>query len=552
MPSQANLRTSAKNPSVLEHFVSVPAGVSARNATNATRAAEKNKCDKLDSTPAKRACREREAYLLFGCPVARVPGADAPSRPLPMPFPTSGPLWVVRPSPTTLAGTPVTFELGASGAGLSIRRDYLLVSCEGPTIVLCDDFTRSTAASARLRVTCLIRDAGQYTVRAAHVFADNHGVGAASNTAPRPRLLHEITWPLAVHANGESAPAAAQSPSIVLPDTPCTRLGAAGRWVRRSLVCGDGGGVPTHGRAERRQQQQRPHALCDVPATESGWQWLPYSCYVQHADAIGGGRPLSALLSNRSLLFVGDSTNRFLWGALINLIEPNATRRFHQVGYGCMLSPAGSGSFLGGCDRFAISTARIRGVTLTSTQPATRVGMSSKGCTRKLEPAVELDELLARTRFDAAVLQFKSLGSMCEHSGKGSQRSERRFDEVMASVRKHQPRVPVLRRGAISWSPWSLQKGHCVSLQLCDGFEAQLSVAAARQPSTDPPARFANAPSPPLVDLPMMHITKPLYAVTHSAGVHAMPRVNTLLAHLLAAQVIYLLGGSFAPFGEVG
>ena len=32
-----------------------------------------------------------------------------------------------------------------------------------------------------------------------------------------------------------------------------------------------------------------------------------------------------------------------------------------------------------------------------------------------------------------------------------------------------------------------------------------------------------------------------LYAVAHSAGVHAMPGVNTLLAHLLAAQVVELL-----------
>ena len=37
--------------------------------------------------------------------------------------------------------------------------------------------------------------------------------------------------------------------------------------------------------------------------------------------------------------------------------------------------------------------------------------------------------------------------------------------------------------------------------------------------------------------LPMLHITKPLSAVAVSAGVHATPRVNALLAHMVVAEL---------------
>ena len=35
----------------------------------------------------------------------------------------------------------------------------------------------------------------------------------------------------------------------------------------------------------------------------------------------------------------------------------------------------------------------------------------------------------------------------------------------------------------------------------------------------------------------MLHITKPLSAVAVSAGVHATPRVNALLAHMVVAEL---------------
>lgn len=229
---------------------------------------------------------------------------------------------------------------------------------------------------------------------------------------------------------------------------------------------------------------------------------------------------------------------RFLWGALINIMEPNATRRFHQFGYGCMISPTlrGSGEFLGACDRFIISTAQLaHNITLTSTQPSTKAGIAHKGCGekafRKLDPASELDALLSTRRFDVALLQDQSLGQICDDA---ESKYERTPEDILASIRRHQPTMPVLRRGAISWSPWSLSKGHCVSLQKLDAAEATLRRKAGR--------RKADA-EPPLTVLPMLHITKPLYALARSSGVHAMPSVNLLFAHLVSAQVTKLLAG---------
>ena len=222
----ASLQAGAKIPGALDKgATSIGAAARNNNATaagsNATHQhAEKSKCDKLDSTPAKRACREREAYLLFGCPATRGDAMHyAPSRTLPLPTPRGAPngrpapLWVVRPSPTVVAGAAVTFELGAGGLGLRMRRDYLLVSCEGPTIVLCDDYSQASPAAAaaaaaapalaaaglpaapaapaatRLLVTCRIRDAGVYTVRAAHVFSGEcHGIPTCARDS-HPRLF---------------------------------------------------------------------------------------------------------------------------------------------------------------------------------------------------------------------------------------------------------------------------------------------------------------------------------------------------------------------------
>ena len=131
---------------------------------------------------------------------------------------------------------------------------------------------------------------------------------------------------------------------------------------------------------------------------------------------------------------------------------------------------------------------------------------------------------------------------------------------------------PIPAGGAIAWSPWSLTTGHCVSLQRLDAAEARSRAATlaggagggaggASRPTTTTttttmtmtaavahtaaaPAEVAPAggQAPPAGGqaealLPMLHITKPLSAVAVSAGVHATPRVNALLAHMVVAEL---------------
>ena len=103
--------------------------------------------------------------------------------------------------------------------------------------------------------------------------------------------------------------------------------------------------------------------------------------------------------------------------------------------------------------------------------------------------------------------------------------------------------MPILRRGAIAWSPWALAPGHCVSLQRLDGIE-RLSQQAEADATSAKARAHADAAAGVLgttVDgplprarslLPMLHITKPIFAVVKSDGVHATPQVNALLAHM--------------------
>ena len=717
-----------------------------RNASSSIAGGAKKKlgkCDVLLTISAKRACREAEANRLYGCRTQPLDNATAPhSRPLPSS--NVARLWVERPLTTSVpAGSSVSFLL-ASSAPLQLGRDYFLTACVGPTIALCDRY--SQAAHGRLRVTCTVHDPGSYVVRAAHVFANGRGWGAASSSMPRARLLREISWPLLVtpaavtphvtpaavttHVTREPTREPPQWPqpsaSFHLPSRACRTSYAEGRWIRRELVCPSGDDGDSSRISETLDEgvdgtttaSASVHPLCAVPPSESGWQWVPFECYVAFA---GSPRALlTRALANRTVLFVGDSTMRFLWGAVANLLEPNATRRFVQFGYGCMVSPSivGTGQFLGGCDRFDVTTVRIAGTTLIYTQPTTRLASAAKGCERSVTQANALDRMLKRPthRLDAALVQHSLLGTLCEPQGRqhggaaaggaagagggrrlSSSRSRheskhhhahrdvrpagpaktssthtppsvsatttnapphasstppegrsvaaaatsaaashaaaatssaaahataatsapqtaddyaafpqlinpfRDAAAVEALIYRWQPMVPVLRRGAISWSPWALAPGHCVSLQRLDQVEklskaaataaaaaaaataaatsssaasaastssftsasttasttasastASASTASASTASSSTASSFtaSSKSSAALADgqsgeqrslatslLPMLHITKPLYAVTLSAGVHATPRVNTLLAHMTVAAL---------------
>ena len=211
-------------------------------------------------------------------------------------------------------------------------------------------------------------------MRAAHVFANGRGWGAASSSMPRARLLREISWPLLVtpaavtphvtpaavtphvtpaavtpHVTREPTREPPQWPqpsaSFHLPSRACRTSYAEGRWIRRELVCPSGDDGDSSRISETLDEgvdgtttaSASVHPLCAVPPSESGWQWCRLSATwpLQARHARHSHAP-----ANRTVLFVGDSTMRFLWGAVANLLEPNATRRFVQFGYGCMVSPS--------------------------------------------------------------------------------------------------------------------------------------------------------------------------------------------------------------------
>ena len=115
-----------------------------------------------------------------------------------------------------------------------------------------------------------------------------------------------------------------ESPRAPLHQMPSCKSfsGAEGRWVRHAAVCPDMiGGINDPG--------------CSFPAAQSmsdKWLWLPFACAYRLPSRA------KSLESNTSVLFIGDSTFRFLWGAFVSLFEDEEDQKFLQHGYGMMSS----------------------------------------------------------------------------------------------------------------------------------------------------------------------------------------------------------------------
>jgi hypothetical protein len=263
------------------------------------------KCFAIKETKARRACGvETGIQQRSGC---QQPVLSEETRPAPRH--DSPRLWLVSPPAKATAGTTFVLVI-AGGRRLDVPNDYLVTVLEGPSLVLCDGYTAQ--ADGRVRVECLAHDPGRYTIRVSHLFESGEGLRPRGRVGPggatqRARVLAEASASLRVVCNGIGD--ACDQTSMEVPTEPCRSGTDAGRWVRRALVCGGAEGP-------------RGRALCAVPPTAAGWQWLPWRCYLRAWD----GAALAARFGGRSLLFSGDSTTRFIWGAFINMVRPPAER----------------------------------------------------------------------------------------------------------------------------------------------------------------------------------------------------------------------------------
>jgi len=324
------------------------------------------------------------------------------------------------------------------------------------------------------------------------------------------------------------------------PSQPCTRSGEPARWVQRGHVC----------------QGDVQHPLCAVPAADRGWQLVPHACYHRAWSA----SELARALADKSLLFIGDSTQRFLWGQFINLFEPNETRQFRQGGYGSMTSPRLSRGSFGACDRFRLNEWRLGTTRITYMQliyardmhkcgPGTRYDahtdtfhVTKKGsqCQVRVNASwAALEAYLASTRVDAVLLQVPTMQEACNRRAGATSAAivadEPALRGFVPMLRRLQPAASVARRGVTGWASASVPSDHCLRRDGVESLEEALRVAP--RPATfgaDDAAwrRFASEP------FEMWALTSSLYRVEPSDGVHVTAKANGAFAHLLATHLL--------------
>ena len=437
--------------------------------------------------------------------------------------------------PSRVAAGSVTFILAThSGVRLRSLSDYLLTVCEGPSLTLGGAYAAMPNGS--MSVACAIRDVGVYRVRASLIFRDGEGVAQRGylHGGPRARLLAESSWTFTVvdddDASGHdtSGAAAGRAGLLRLPTVACHTANEAGRWVRDALVCGDRNRGRTADDDASRTFGAARRALCSLPPSAGGWRWLPWRCYIPAWD----GAALRGRFANKTILYVGDSTVRFVWGATINLLEDDAKRRFAQYAYGCLVGPSVDnevtpGEFKGDCGRYSLTRVRLPGnVTLAHIQPGTPE--RAENC--KPPNLAAFDRLVADGGIDGALVQGTPLGAACGADSK-------QYDAFAQRLRNLRRKLPIIRSGSIAWSPWSLGAGHCVSLQLSDGYEARLPPPTRSSNSAQRTGTLAAASEGATSGLPLLHLTKPLAAVQLTSGVHVTPSTNAILAQIIATQL---------------
>ena len=215
------------------------------------------------------------------------------------------------------------FEMPAVSAALQDPTKFRYQARFWSTDVLHVGSVAVENSSASLHVTARIRDAGLYTL-----LVTRFDSSRVQCTRPPQFIL----------AANVSVRGDLPQPGPLRSMPSCSLFtGVEGRWIRRSAVCAGHLGV-------------NDDEACAFPwvtgANGDRWLWLPYSCaYRAVARA-------QAVRRNVTLLFLGDSTFRFLWGQLISRFEDDASQRFLQHGYGVMRSTHLSRGALGNSSRW--------------------------------------------------------------------------------------------------------------------------------------------------------------------------------------------------------
>ena len=480
-------------------------------------------CSGVKDLHRRRICFQR--MCIASDPVDRLPsapGAAWSSRP------ASGraDFFVTDVPKTAMADEAFSFGLKATQGLLSLGDDYFVVALVGPTISLCEDFSQGSVES--IRVTCRVADSGLYKVSVTRVFTGAEGLRlSAAEPSKRTRVLSEAVPRPAVEITGRGARPFGNLHHL----PPCNGPGApAGRWVQSSLVC--------------RSSPNSSHRLlpsCSLPPVEGSWRWLPYSC-LYHP---WGSEGLSRALGGRRILLLGDSTMRYLFGALLNLLDPDPSRRFKQVGYGCQRSDRIDGGAYTFCSHFNVTTFRgSGGVIVSYAQPLAAGKSDAQGC-HDLRADRLPTFLRATPPPDAVLVQIPWLSQYCNDH---EPLLPSAVSALLPLLNALSPPPILSRRTAMAWSPWSVPPDHCVSLQLSRSFERRISKAmpglllqggGTVGGGGGDGNRDARAGAPP--DLDLLQMTLPLYAVENSVSVHATPHTNAMLAHIAATHLVGML-----------
>jgi len=164
------------------------------------------------------------------------------------------------------------------------------------------------AADHALRISAHIPDTGRYIMVVTRFNA------TCTQCRRPPQLVHAVN--VTVLGSRPDQLRLSRLPS-------CTQfVGARGRWVRHAMVCAS---------VDNAQDQ-----ACAFPAALDGrqnaWLWVPFRCAYRPP-------PLDRLLQrNVTVLLLGDSTSRFLWGPFVSLFEDRASQRFSQRSFGAIRS----------------------------------------------------------------------------------------------------------------------------------------------------------------------------------------------------------------------
>jgi hypothetical protein len=181
--------------------------------------------------------------------------------------------------------------------------DFIQVGLRGVSLILCIrvSFRQLGISTASFTFECMVNDPGLYSVHANLIYEGHDGLDYTKSATASTYRRHRANV-LSVPRNIEVQPLPNSSSDSTLPSEKClsNRKVHRGRWLQHRHVCA------------------QQHPLCSVPPSGSGWQYVPYECYYEKQSQ----RRLQHLFQNRTIVFTGDSTMRFLWGQLVNLLDP--------------------------------------------------------------------------------------------------------------------------------------------------------------------------------------------------------------------------------------